>query len=96
MKIEGLKKIVFDITGCMHSPYVDVDLKQMTYRHKPTFLHVKLLMLQMFKTLKDIMKHDKETPQHFIHCHNPTNNPKKLKTTFVQVVLLSVIKKNQM
>jgi hypothetical protein len=26
------------------------------------------------------------------HCHNPTNNPKQLKTTFVGVVLLSVRK----
>ena len=24
------------------------------------------------------------------NCHNPTNNPKQLKTTFVGVVLLSV------
>jgi hypothetical protein len=27
------------------------------------------------------------------YCHNPTNNPKQLKTTFVGVVLLSVRKK---
>jgi hypothetical protein len=27
------------------------------------------------------------------NCHNPTNNPKQLKTTFVGVVLLSVKKK---
>jgi hypothetical protein len=26
------------------------------------------------------------------HCHNPTNNPKQLKTTFVGVVLFSVRK----
>jgi hypothetical protein len=26
------------------------------------------------------------------NCHNPTNNPKQLKTTFVGVVLLSVRK----
>jgi hypothetical protein len=26
------------------------------------------------------------------YCHNPTNNPKQLKTTFVGVVLLSVRK----
>jgi hypothetical protein len=27
-----------------------------------------------------------------VYCHNPTNNPKQLKTTFVGVVLLSVRK----
>ena len=27
-----------------------------------------------------------------LNCHNPTNNPKQLKTTFVGVVLLSVKK----
>jgi hypothetical protein len=26
------------------------------------------------------------------YCHNPTNNPKQLKTTFVGVVILSVRK----
>jgi hypothetical protein len=29
-----------------------------------------------------------------IYCHNPTNNPKQFKTTFVGVVLLSVKKKH--
>jgi hypothetical protein len=28
-----------------------------------------------------------------VNCHNPTNNPKQLKTFFVGVVLLSVKKK---
>jgi hypothetical protein len=29
------------------------------------------------------------------YCHNPINNPKHLKTTFVGVVLLSVRKKRE-
>jgi hypothetical protein len=30
---------------------------------------------------------------YFCYCHNPTNNPKQFKTTFVGVVLLLVGKK---
>ena len=41
----------------------------------------------MTKNVKDLL-HLTDT----IYCHNPTNNPKQLITTFVGVVLLSVEK----
>ena len=56
-------------------------------------------MLEMFKNwnlllildynMLLLLKNEDIQPQ---KCHNPTNNPKQLKTTFVGVVLLSVRK----
>jgi hypothetical protein len=37
-------------------------------------------------------EHFKEAEEARDNCHNPTNNPKQLKTIFVGVVLLSVKK----
>ena len=59
---------------------------------------IKLLILSSFMRLEYIYSWDSTAKWREVEnritwsCHNPTNNPKQLKTTFVGVVLLSVRK----
>ena len=65
-------------------------LKGLTWLNKVYFLFNKILLVHTVSYLEaDAFL---QADLHNLYCHNPTNNPKQLKTTFVGVVLLSVKK----